>query len=78
MEVSGELNGRMSTHETRLHDLIDERAPELAELLRNDDAVEVHYSDRYLKSPWAVCQRRIDTPHFRRSNFPQFSSGAAA
>ncbi|MGU4702431.1 hypothetical protein K6L09_37840 [Burkholderia cepacia] len=37
-----------------MHDLIDERAPELAELLRNDDAVEVHYSDRYLKSPWAV------------------------
>jgi DASS family divalent anion:Na+ symporter len=25
------------------------------------------------KGAIADCQRRIDTPHFRRSNFPQFS-----
>lgn len=28
--------------------------------------------------PGHQCQRRIDTPHFRRSKFPQFLFGAAA
>jgi Cu(I)-responsive transcriptional regulator len=31
-----------------------------------------HIANLNLRIQELVCQRRIDTPHFRRSNFPQF------
>ncbi|HCT8838391.1 TPA: hypothetical protein OUA89_000871 [Pseudomonas aeruginosa] len=38
----------------RLQALIGKQAPEVAELLANDRAVSLSYSDRYLKSPWSL------------------------
>lgn len=54
VEVSTELNGPVSSLKARLRDLFSDKAPVFAELLEKDRAIEVEYSDRYLKSPWSV------------------------
>jgi hypothetical protein len=54
VEVSTELNGPVSSLKARLRNLFREQAPAFADLLASDDAIEMEYSDRYLKSPWSV------------------------
>lgn len=54
LEVTTELNGPVSSLATRLKALLREKAPALDALLEADHAVEVSYSDRYLKSPWSL------------------------
>ncbi|WP_087723517.1 DEAD/DEAH box helicase [Pandoraea sp. PE-S2T-3] len=54
LEVTSELNGPVSTLAARLRMLLRDKAPSLNTLLETDHAVEVSYSDRYLKSPWSL------------------------
>lgn len=54
LEITTELDGPVTTLNTRLAALIDSRLPELAQLLASDVPVAVAYSDRYLKSPWSL------------------------
>jgi DEAD/DEAH box helicase domain-containing protein len=54
LEIITELNGPVATLEERLTALWSEQVPELAQLLKHDQAVSIHYSDRYLKSPWSL------------------------
>ncbi|EZQ18206.1 DEAD/DEAH box helicase [Halopseudomonas bauzanensis] len=51
VEISSQLDGPVNTLRKRLTVLIDAQMPELAALIRNDQAISVSYSDRYLKSP---------------------------
>lgn len=54
VEVTSQLDGPVKTLKKRIAALIDDKMPELASLLANDQAVSVSYSDRYLKSPWSL------------------------
>jgi DEAD/DEAH box helicase domain-containing protein len=54
LEITSELNGPVETLAGRLSALWNEQHPEFAQLVSNDHAVSVHYSDRYLKSPWSL------------------------
>lgn len=54
LEVVTELNGPVSSLAPRLRQLISEKVPALASLIERDRAIEVSYSDRYLKSPWSL------------------------
>ncbi|HEJ1890211.1 DEAD/DEAH box helicase [Pseudomonas aeruginosa] len=54
IQVTTELNGPVRDLGKRLQALIGKQAPEVAELLANDRAVSLSYSDRYLKSPWSL------------------------
>ncbi|MHA6839801.1 DEAD/DEAH box helicase [Ralstonia pseudosolanacearum] len=54
LEVTTELNGPVSSLANRLKALLREKAPVLSGLLEADRAIEVSYSDRYLKSPWSL------------------------
>ena len=54
VEVTAELDGPVNTLSKRLATLIDNKMPELAQLLASDQAVTISYSDRYLKSPWSL------------------------
>ncbi len=54
VEISSQLDGPVNTLTNRLKAMIDAQMPELAALIRNDRAISVSYSDRYLKSPLSV------------------------
>lgn len=54
LEITSELNGPVETLAERLTTLWTQQIPEFAQLIKNDQAVSVHYSDRYLKSPWSL------------------------
>ena len=54
LELVTELNGPVSSLVSRLRELISEKVPALANLIEHDRAIEVSYSDRYLKSPWSL------------------------
>ncbi|WP_257250939.1 DEAD/DEAH box helicase [Burkholderia cepacia] len=54
VEISTELNGPVSSLTKRLLTMFASQAPGLAGLLETDHAVDLEYSDRYLKSPWSV------------------------
>lgn len=54
LEIVSELNGPVQTLAERLSALWAAQLPEFAQLLSSDQAVSVHYSDRYLKSPWSL------------------------
>ncbi|WP_349606897.1 DEAD/DEAH box helicase [Cupriavidus sp. DF5525] len=54
VEVLDELNGQVSGVTSRLKALFDKHCPELSALLRDDQAVEIRYCDRYLRSPWSI------------------------
>jgi len=54
LEVVSELNGPVEKLAERTAALWTNEFPELMQLLQVDQAVSVHYSDRYLKSPWSL------------------------
>lgn len=54
LEVTSELNGPVGELSARLRNVFAAKAPALAELLRQDKAVALSYSDRYVKSPWSL------------------------
>lgn len=54
VEVTAELDGPVNTLSKRLAVLIEDKMPELAQLLASDHAMSISYSDRYLKSPWSL------------------------
>jgi DEAD/DEAH box helicase domain-containing protein len=54
LEITSELNGRASVLRSRLQKLLAEQVPEFQQLLDQDQALSINYSDRYLKSPWSV------------------------
>ncbi|CAI8798524.1 DEAD/DEAH box helicase domain-containing protein [Pseudomonas sp. IT-P44] len=54
IEITSELDGPINSLNKRLTTLIEEHAPELADLIATDQASVVSYSDRYLKSPWSL------------------------
>ncbi|GAB2794640.1 DEAD/DEAH box helicase [Halomonas shantousis] len=54
LECTTELNGRLTTLPDRLNNLLLKQVPEFKKLIEKDQAVTISYSDRYLKSPWAV------------------------
>lgn len=54
LEITSELNGPVSELGTRLRQVFAAKAPALEQLLQQDKAVKLSYSDRYLKSPWAL------------------------
>ncbi|WP_020655807.1 DEAD/DEAH box helicase [Massilia niastensis] len=54
LEVTSELNGPVDELSARLRNVFAAKAPPLAELLRQDKAVALSYSDRYVKSPWSL------------------------
>ncbi|MET4694498.1 DEAD/DEAH box helicase [Endozoicomonas lisbonensis] len=54
LQLTTELNGPVISLCNRLNKLIKEKAPDLAALIESDSAVQVSYSDRYLKSPWSL------------------------
>lgn len=54
IDVIEDLNGPVKTLDERLKKIIDSKAPYLAQLIENDQAVSISYTDRYLKSPWYV------------------------
>lgn len=54
LEITSELNGPVDSLEERLSSLLAAEVPEFVQLLKHDQAVSVHYSDRYLKSPWSL------------------------
>ncbi|MCG8537787.1 MAG: DEAD/DEAH box helicase [Pseudomonadales bacterium] len=54
IEIHSELNGPLSDLHTRFSSLIESQMPELHEMLRSDAIQSLHYTDRYLKSPWSL------------------------
>lgn len=54
LEITSELNGPVSSLKMRLEKLFSNEAPELMQLIKNDEVVSISYSDRYLKSPWSL------------------------
>ena len=54
VEITSELNGSVVSLCKRLKNLIEDQVPEFAQLLEQDSAVSISYSDRYLKSPWSL------------------------
>ena len=54
LEITTQLNGPVIKLEERLAALLAVQHPEFTQLVNNDQAVSVHYSDRYLKSPWSL------------------------
>lgn len=54
LKVRYELDGALSDFGKRLLRLIAQQAPKAFEQLQQDDLESVAYSDRYLKSPWAL------------------------
>ena len=54
LEITAELNGPVDTLGERLSAFWADQVPEFAEALNSDQAVSIHYSDRYLKSPWSL------------------------
>lgn len=54
LELTSELNGRVSVLHSRLQQLFAEQVPEFEQLLNSDQPLSITYSDRYLKSPWSV------------------------
>jgi DEAD/DEAH box helicase domain-containing protein len=54
VEVTGELNGPLFSLSTRLEKFLSIQAKELFNLIKNDHALSISYSDRYLKSPWSL------------------------
>lgn len=54
IQITSELDGAANTLKNRLGSLFTVHAPELAELIANDKATKITYSDRYLKSPWSL------------------------
>lgn len=54
LEVVSELNGPVEKLAERTSALWINEFPELMQLLQIDQAASVHYSDRYLKSPWSL------------------------
>ncbi|MBY0238532.1 MAG: DEAD/DEAH box helicase [Burkholderiaceae bacterium] len=54
LEITSELNGPVGEVGTRLHQIFTTKAPALSQLLQQDRAVKLSYSDRYLKSPWSL------------------------
>lgn len=53
-EVTSELNGSLHGFAERLLEVIRSKSPELHKLIESDRAVSISYSDRFLKSPWAI------------------------
>jgi len=54
LEITTELNGSVQSLPMRLNKLFSAQAPDLFNLIENDQAVSISYSDRYLKSPWSL------------------------
>ena len=54
LEITTELNGSVQSLPMRLNKLFSAQAPDLLNLIENDHAVSISYSDRYLKSPWSL------------------------
>lgn len=54
LEVTTELNGPVASLHLRLSHLFSAQVPELTGLIKNDQAISISYSDRYLKSPWSL------------------------
>lgn len=54
LKVTTELNGPITSLKNRLEKLFEEIAPEFYYLIKNDQAIAITYSDRYLKSPWST------------------------
>jgi hypothetical protein len=54
LDIAEELNGPITSLKSRLDCLLETRAPQVHNLLSQDGVVEISYSDRYLKSPWAL------------------------
>jgi len=54
LEITTELNGSVQSLPMRLNKLFSAQAPDLLNLIENDQAVSISYSDRYLKSPWSL------------------------
>ncbi|WP_404345205.1 DEAD/DEAH box helicase [Vreelandella venusta] len=54
VEISTQLDGPVNTLEKRLYSLVEAEMPELADLISNDQAISISYSDRYLKSPLSL------------------------
>jgi hypothetical protein len=54
LEITSQLNGPISSLNIRLEKLLSHEVPDLIQRIKNDEAVSISYSDRYLKSPWSV------------------------
>jgi hypothetical protein len=54
LEIANELDGTLIGFGARFKALLESRLPAMADLLRNDHATQITYSDRYLRSPWSV------------------------
>ncbi|MTI11858.1 DUF1998 domain-containing protein [Sansalvadorimonas verongulae] len=54
VEITSELNGSVLSLCKRLKKIVEQQVPEFAQLLEQDSAVAISYSDRYLKSPWSL------------------------
>ncbi len=54
IELRNELNGPLASLSTRLINLLKKQAPEICDLIENDTAISLSYTDRYLKSPWSL------------------------
>ena len=53
-EVIDELNGPLNSLSSRLNKILSIQAKDLFDLIQNDHAISISYSDRYLKSPWSL------------------------
>lgn len=54
IEVIDELNGPLNSLSSRLNKILSIQAKDLFDLIQNDHAISISYSDRYLKSPWSL------------------------
>ncbi|KTD50487.1 hypothetical protein Lqui_1812 [Legionella quinlivanii] len=54
LKVSTELDGPVKNLKNRIEKLFSEMAPEFFQLIQDDNAINITYSDRYLKSPWSI------------------------
>lgn len=54
LEITSELDGPLIGLAGRFKQLLTQRAPSLSELIQNDQAIHITYSDRYLRSPWSI------------------------
>ena len=54
IEITAELNGKLSSLVERFEGLLKEKSPSILELIKSDQVVSIQCTDRYLKSPWSV------------------------
>lgn len=54
LQIKHELDGALTDFGKRFLLLLSKAAPNVLEQIRQDDLLDVSYSDRYLKSPWTL------------------------